>query len=313
MIRLFLVAIFSTACLNLVRAQSALPPTSLIVEQMPYIFPQYEKAPQLAKNISKEMYEAAISDTNFELQKLIYLSDGLKVTSYLYRPKQLNGERLPCIIYNRGGYVSGDQAYLFAPFFRRLAGEGFIILAPQLRESDSGEGKDEVGGADLADVMNMLPVAQSLSYIDTTNLFMYGESRGGMMTYQAIRNGFPLKAAAVFGAFTDFEALINEHPEIYLPLGKKIWPEFERQREEIVAKRSALQWCESINVPIFIMHGGADRSVNPSQSLNLAMKLQSLKKVYGLVVYPFDGHTLRTNQEDRDRRAIAWFKSHLKR
>jgi hypothetical protein len=35
---------------------------------------------------------------------------------------------------------------------------------------------------------------------------MYGESRGGMMTFQAIRRDLPVDAAAVFGAFTDLEA-----------------------------------------------------------------------------------------------------------
>ena len=62
-----------------------------------------------------------------------------------------------------------------------------------LRQSDGSEGRDEMGGADVDDLMDVLPLARSLAYVDTNNLFMYGESRGGMMTYQAVRRGFPVK------------------------------------------------------------------------------------------------------------------------
>jgi dipeptidyl aminopeptidase/acylaminoacyl peptidase len=61
------------------------------------------------------------------------------------------------------------------------------------------------------------------------------------------------------------------------------------------------------------MHGGADWSVNPAQSLNLAQELQKLSRVYELIIYAQDGHILLKNQEDRDRRAITWFKRFSKR
>ena len=61
-----------------------------------------------------------------------------------------------------------------------------------------------------------------------------------------------------------------------------------------------------------IMHGGADWSVNPSQSLTIAQKLQDLGKTYELIIYAGDGHILSRNQEDRDRRAMVWFKRHMK-
>lgn len=61
------------------------------------------------------------------------------------------------------------------------------------------------------------------------------------------------------------------------------------------------------------MHGGGDRSVNPEQSLNLAQRLQKLSAVYELVVYAEDNHILSKNKEDRDRRALGWFKRHFKK
>jgi len=67
-----------------------------------------------------------------------------------------------------------------------------------------------------------------------------------------------------------------------------------------------------LKTPLLIMHGGADWSVNPSQSLALAQKFQDLGKTYELIVYAEDGHILSRNQEDRDKRALAWFKRYLR-
>jgi dipeptidyl aminopeptidase/acylaminoacyl peptidase len=293
-------------------AQTAVNGDGKIVAVKNYPLPSFEQVKELARQWSKQDYERAVGDPSFEFQKLTYLSDGLKVIAYLYKPKQTDGKKLPAIIFNRGSYVRGDIAAELAPFFHRLALQGFDIIAPLYRGSDGGEGRDEMGGADLRDLMNTLPVAKSLDFIDASNLFMYGVSRGGMMTFQAIRDGFPVNAAAVIGAFTDLDELISSDPRQYLPLCEQIWPGFAAKREEIVKRRSALQWVERLNAPLLVMHGGQDRDVNPSHSLNLAQRLQRLGKTYELVIYAGDNHGLRRNQVERDRRAADWFKKHLK-
>ena len=287
-----------------------------IVERETYQFPSYEKALQTTKIrgiTSKEEYERAVRDTNFEFQRLKYMSDGLKVTAYLYKPTRVSGSKLPAIVFNRGSFILGDVAPELVSSFHRLASEGFVVLAPMYRQSDGGEGRDEMGGGDVNDLMNSVALAKSLGFIDVNNLFLYGESRGGVMTYLAIKRNFPANAAAVFGAFTDMEALIKDTPDVHSPqLLNQIWPDFDSRKDEIFRSRSAIFWPESLSTPLLIMHGGADRGVNPSQSLTLAQKLQSLGKTYELIIYAGDGHRLARNQEDRDRRAIAWFKKHMK-
>ena len=288
-----------------------------IVERKDYKFPPYEQAVQttdVEKYTDRVTYEAAVNDTRFEFHKLTYLSDGLRVIAYIYRPKQINGRKSPAIIYNRGSTVRGDIAPELISFFHRLASEGFVILAPMLRQSDGGEGRDEVGGADVNDLMNMAPLARSLAFVDMDNLFMCGESRGGMMTYQAIRKGFRINAAAVVGAFTDLQGVIDSHPKQYpLTALKQLWPDYEERKDEISTTRSAILWADQLNVPLLIMHGGSDKSVNTEQSLTLAQQLQKLGRVYELIVYAEDNHFLSKNQEDRDRRAIDWFKRYLKK
>ena len=287
-----------------------------IVERQTYQFPSYEKALQTTKIrdiTSKEEYERVIRDTNFEFQRLKYLSDGLKVTAYLYKPTHVTESMLPAIIFNRGSLIQGDIAPELASSFHRLASAGFVVLAPMYRQSDGGEGRDEMGGGDVNDLMNSAALAKALGFIDVNNLFLYGESRGGVMTFLAIKKNFPANAAAVYGAFTDLEALIKDRPQDYRPeMLNQLWPDFDSRKDEIFRSRSAIFWPESLGLPLLIMHGGADRGLNPSHSLTIAQKLQSLGKTYELIIYAGDGHRLARNQEDRDRRAVAWFRKHMK-
>jgi dipeptidyl aminopeptidase/acylaminoacyl peptidase len=270
-----------------------------------YIYPRYEEATWVEKYHTKETYEKVIADDNFLFERLTYLSDGLQVVAYLYAPRETKGQRFPAVIYNRGSYVVGDIGGALAPLFHRLASEGFVVVAPLCRGSAGGEGQDEMGGADVSDLMNVFPLLRSLGFVDTENLFMYGESRGGMMTFQAIRDGSPLRAAAVFGAFTDLEAMLDSEPRYQM--AQSIWPDFETRREEIIQRRSAVKWAEEIDVPLLLMHGSADSDVDASHALNMAQRIQELGKTYELVIYGNDNHILSRNKDDRDRRAIAWF------
>ena len=287
-----------------------------VVGQRTYDFPPYEKAVQttdVENYADRAAYERAVGDTNFELQKVTYLSGGLKVTAYLYKPRRTGGQKLPAVIFNRGSTVRGDIAPELVVFFHRLGSAGFVVLAPLLRQSDGGEGRDEVGGADVDDLMNIVPVAKAVGFVDVGNLFMYGESRGGMMTFQAVRRKFPMNAAAVFGAFTSMQELVDEHPRQYTPaLFKQLWPDYETRKGELFEARSAVLWADQLHVPLLVMHGGDDRAVNPAHSLNLAQRLQKAGKVYELLVYAGDNHILSRNQEDRDQRAVRWFRKHLK-
>ena len=308
--------IFVACCLLSTSSALALD-DGAIVERKAYRFPSYEQAVEttdVEKYTDKVSYEAAVNDARFEFQKLTYSSDGLKVIAYLYKPKETNGQKFPAIIYNRGSAVRGDIAPELISLFHRLASAGFVILAPMLRQSDGGEGRDELGGADVNDLMNVAPLARSLGFVDMDNLFMCGVSRGGMMTYQAIKRGFPINAAAVVGAFTDMQGVIDSHAKQYpLTVLKQLWPNYEERKDEISRARSATCWADQLNVPLLIMHGGSDQSVDTEQSLTLAEQLEKLGKVYELVVYAEDNHHLSKNEEDRDRRALNWFKRYLKK
>ena len=269
--------------------------------------PTYESIKGIERYATAGEYAAAKADKKFRFEKIEYQSDGLRVYAYVYAPAK-PAKSMPAIIYNRGSFVRDEFAGELLAQFHRLALAGFVVIAPMYRQSGGGEGRDEMGGADVDDLMNILSVVRSLKYVDESRLFMYGESRGGMMTFQAIRDGFPIRAAATFGAFTDLTPMVEANPKVVAQL----WPDYATKGEAIRMRRSAILWPEKINVPLLIMHGGADTGLSPSHSLALASKLQELGKTYQLIIRAGAGHVMSEWRVERDAAAIEWFRKFSK-
>ena len=258
---------------------------------------------------SEEAYRLATEDPRFELRKLRYASQGLAVVAYTYGPRHPEKTPWPTVVFNRGSFVVGDQAPVLAPLLHPFAVRGFAVVAPLLRGSDGGEGEDEMGGEDVADLMNVVPLLANLDFVNSGNLFLLGESRGGMMTFQALRDGFPARAAATYGAFTDLGLLV-ESDSRFRQLAESIWPEFASDPDPIIEQRSALRWASELKVPLFLLHGGEDASIPVAQSLRLALALEEADVEYELHVYAGDGHLLRENRTDALNRIAIWFEQH---
>jgi dipeptidyl aminopeptidase/acylaminoacyl peptidase len=264
---------------------------------------------QVAKYAVEQEFAEAKSDAAFRLERLIYNSGGVNVSAYLYAPKK-TVEPMPVIVFVRGGYVVNDQAPVLLTMFRRLARSGFIVLAPMLRGSDGMPGHDEMGGADLDDLHNAIQLMKQLSGADGNNVFLYGESRGAMMTYFALRDQWPVRAAAVFGGLTEIGPYLTKIDPSE-KFATTVWPNYASQKAQILKSRSALEWPEKLNAPILIMHGGNDEGVSPLNSLRLAEKLTDLGKEYSLHIFAGDNHILAKNRVRRDEIAMEWFRAHL--
>jgi dipeptidyl aminopeptidase/acylaminoacyl peptidase len=220
--------------------------------------------------------------------------------------------RFPVIIFNRGGFLERGKIESFNLVdFTGLAEQGFVVLASQYRGNDGGEGHEELGGADLDDVSNLLATARSLPYADTGNIFMYGVSRGGMMTFLEMKRNFPINAAAVVGAVYDLPAFGERAPGVLTEAARLI-PDYAQRGIAALQERSVMKWPEAINVPLLILHGANDDEVPPTEALTFAMKLSNLKKPYELVVYADDVHEVAGNRRERDERIAAWFKRYLR-
>jgi|GEM_PF-651750 len=244
-----------------------------------------------------------------EVYRMRYMSDGLEVVGFIVMPENLRS-KYPVIIYNRGGNREfGKIGFPRLRYLSTFAAEGYVVVASQYRGNDGGEGKEEFGGSDVNDVLNLIPLVESLPFVFRNKILMLGSSRGGMMTYIAISRTDRIKAAAVVGGISDLFQTYSERPDMRLTLEELIGGTPEEKMEEYI-KRSAYFWPEKINIPVLILHGKADDRVNVTQAEKLAAKLTELGKPHELVVYPGGDHGLFTHSSDRDNRILSWFAEH---
>jgi len=274
---------------------------------------------------SQAQYEEARGQQTFDILDILYASDGLAVPGLLIRPKHPGNRKWPAIIYNRGGTgdygrITNDDHACDREHFASctivdlylLAKSGFVIIASDYRFHGANGKRDEWGGGDVNDVLNVIGALRSLDYVDPGRLYMMGSSRGGTLTYQVLKRGPPIQAAAVIAGPSDLEALGRYRPEFVngdstYDGWSRVWPDYANRATELYRDRSPVYWADKLTAPILILHSRVDRLVPVDQALRMAAALQASSKVYALHIYERDGHSLPQNREDRNRQIVEWF------
>ncbi|HKO93751.1 MAG TPA: hypothetical protein VJU61_21505, partial [Polyangiaceae bacterium] len=141
----------------------------------PVDLPAYESERNIGWAASREDYAAALADTRFVMRQFTYQSDGLTVGAYLYGPRGPGRTLAPVIVFNRGSYLRPNGfAGEMLVMARRYAEAGFIVVAPHYRGSNGWAGKDELGGAELHDLMVLPDVIARIPGADSKRLFLAG-------------------------------------------------------------------------------------------------------------------------------------------
>jgi len=249
-----------------------------------------------------------------EVYKMRYLSDGFEVVGFIAKPKEKQNDReYPVIIFNRGGNREfGKIEIHFLMSMSYFAHQGYVAVASQYRGNDGGEGQEEFGGSDVNDVLNLIPMVESLPFAAEEKIGMLGFSRGGMMTYIALSMTDKVKAAAVIGGVTDLFALYEERGVDMKRVMIDLIGGTPTEKEEEYKKRSASYWPDKIETPLLILHGEDDWRVSVTQAQKLAEELEQLGRTYELVIYPGGDHGLSEHKKDSSERIQKFFYEHLK-
>ncbi len=253
--------------------------------------------------------EAEKNSALVNVYRMIYLSQGHKVVGYIVEPK--DGEKLPCVIYNRGGSndfgsIKIGQLYLGLSIFAKA---GYITIFTQYSGNAGSEGKDEMGGSDIEDVLNLYKILKKYPRVDISRIGMCGGSRGGMMTYLALTKTDWIKAAITFSTPTDLVQHKDFRPEMEDHYIKMFGDSLEERK-----KRSALYWADKLpkSVPILLLHGTADWRVNPLDSIHMAEELYKNKIPYRLVMFDGADHNLSEYKSEANEMMIQWFDRFVK-
>ncbi len=253
---------------------------------------------------------------NTTVEKITYLSDGLKVKGYVAYPNNTSS-KYPCVIWNRGGIGNAGtiDAFNARGIFGQLASWGYVVFASQYRGNDGGEGTDEFGGKDLNDILNLIPLAEVIPQANNRLWGIEGWSRGGMMTYLALTKTNIFKAAIVTGGIANLRCNSSESEfmkRLYqITIGKYNSEDFFTKCES----RSILKSPHLLSntTPILLMHGTADNRVLPHDSLDLAYKLLEQNITHRLIMFENGDHFLKGFRKEVDRERHNWFDKYLKK
>lgn len=266
-----------------------------IIEKTPFIL---EKS--MVQWLASRDSSLANDIAKVEFHRIVYLSDGLKVTGYMAEPKAKGN--YPCIISNRGGnrdFGAWDTISI-AYFLGRMATWNYVVVATQYRGVDGGEGMEEFGGKDLHDVLNLIPVLSQCANADTSRIGIEGASRGGMMTYLALKESSRFKAAVVTSGMADAFKTIESRPDMETEVYAQLIPEYTTKKEEALKARSAVHWAEKMckTTPLLIMHGSSDWRVQAGEAIELVEKLHACKHPVRFILYEGADHSIREFKQE---------------
>ena len=251
---------------------------------------------------------------NTIVENITYLSDGLKVKGYIAYPKD-QSKKYPCIIWCRGGIGNAGAIDEFnaSGIFGQIASWGYVVFASQYRGNAGGDGKDEFGGSDVNDVLNLISLADEIDCADKSCWGIEGWSRGGMMTYLTLTRTDIFKAAIVIGGIANLRCNSEESKfmkRLYeITMGKSETENFKQSCES----RSIINYPDKLakSTPLLLLHGTADDRVLVHDSIDLAEKLKELNHPHELVLYENGDHFLKSHRKDINEKRKEWLKKYL--
>jgi len=249
-----------------------------------------------------------------EASEITYLSDGLRVKGFLVEPK--GAGPFPAVIYNRGGnrdfgpISPRTVAFLMA----RIASWGYVVVGSQYRGNGGGEGLEEFGGADVDDVLNLIPLLEARPKADATRMGMYGGSRGGMMTYLVLARSDRFKAAVIRAGLSDLLRTRSDRPGMD-SLFVELIPGYDFKNEQPLIDRSAVRWADKLpkTTPILLLHGTADWRADPHQGLDMSRALLEAGHPFRLVLLEGGDHALNEHRPEMWHQARSWLDRYVKR
>lgn len=247
------------------------------------------------------------------VEKITYVSDGLKIKGFLIVPKVKPGTKLPLIIFNRGGTLQWSRITFWEILeFCRLAERGYVVAASYFRGCGGSDGEDSLAKGDVRDVLQLIRTLETLPAVDASRIGMWGFSRGSITTYHCLMKEPRIKAAVIAGGVSD--ALRSHRHEAFdTHVYPRALPGYKEDKPAALLRISAYHWASMLpeKTPVLLLHGGKDQRVKPEQALFMAEKFEALGRPYQLLILQNATHSLIEEVGEMRRQVDTWFDRHL--
>jgi dipeptidyl aminopeptidase/acylaminoacyl peptidase len=243
-------------------------------------------------------------------KKFFYKSGGFDVNGYLAYPEKID-KKMPVIIWNRGGNEKSGllDDFLASGILGEIASWGYIVFASQYRK------KDEFGGRDVSDVLNLIEEAKCFELSDNTKIGMEGWSRGGMMSYLTLTRTDEIKCCIIVAGLSNLERNIENNPKLLEVYKNHFGCKDEKEFIERMKNRSAINRYDKISKSsnILFIHGTADEKISYLDSEEMYGKLKELNgnTKYEIRLIENGGHYLRNERKIVSGFRKKWFEENL--
>ena len=213
--------------------------------------------------------------------------DGLEIPAVLYKPKLVEGERVPALLFHPGG-PGGQISLFFLPHLQIFSQLGFVVLGPSCRGS-IGFGKEflegnllDLGGEDALDYVYGKKYLESLPFVDSSRIGVFGGSYGGYMTYILMTKyaEYGWAAGAALYGITHWKTVYDEFPLDYKQFFEGFLGKYD-EHKELWEDRSPLNHVDKVQAPLLMIQGVNDPRCTISQSRLFKQKLLELGKQEG--------------------------------
>jgi dipeptidyl-peptidase 4 len=219
-------------------------------------------------------------------------SDGALLYARLIKPAGFAaGKKYPAVVMIYGGPHSQYVRDIWsgATWDQALAARGFVIWQVDNRGSAGrGHGWEsrifrKLGEQELKDQKEGIRHLESMGFVDSSRIGIYGWSYGGFMTLYALCNAPSLFRAGIAGApVTDFRNYDTIYTERYMGLPSENADGYRRS--------SVVQKAGDLAAKLLIVHNFGDDNVHFQNTLQMADALQRAGKQFEMMVYPQKAH-----------------------
>ena len=192
--------------------------------------------------------------------------------------------------------------YSVARWLSPFADWGYVVVASQYRGAAGSEGKDESGGADVNDVLNLFPLltlcrtptrpglawpASAAVTRDVSGVNENRQDQGSSGRRCTGSCGFPARRSAA-----EATGLPTYDLEDFCL--RQLLPNYDRDRQKIIDARSPIKWPDKLHrkTPILMLHGTSDWDALAYGSLDMAAALLKRQHPFRLLMLEGGDHDL---------------------
>lgn len=247
--------------------------------------------------------------------------DGLQVPAWLYRPSGVPADTpVPALLSIHGGPEAQERPiYAHGGFYQYLLSRGIAILAPNIRGS-TGFGADyqqrihrDWGGDELRDIEACARYLQSLPWVNSTRLAVFGRSYGGFATLSAATRlpQYWVCACDMVGP-ANLVTFTRSVPAHWRQLMKD-WIGDPDEDRELLMSRSPITYVDQLRCPLLVIQGANDPRVVRAESDQMVERLRTLGRTVDYLVFPDEGHDFgkRANRLKAYRTIAEFLERHL--